>query len=95
MKITGLIQKTAVQRVVDAVLAPYTSFDAIASADSSASISRSQRVTPFRHRQAAMPSCDPAGAEPLSTAKPQVKPCDTIFGIPHVTELISEYRRAA
>jgi hypothetical protein len=27
-----------------------------------------------------LPSCDPAGAEPPTTAKPQIRPCDTIFG---------------
>ncbi|WP_275415323.1 MarR family winged helix-turn-helix transcriptional regulator [Planotetraspora silvatica] len=42
---------------------------------------RSSR-TPARRSStaAAEPSRDPAGAELLSTAKPQIKPCDTIFG---------------
>jgi hypothetical protein len=34
---------------------------------------------------AAEPSCDPAGAEPPTTAKAQIKLCDTIFGTHRVS----------
>jgi hypothetical protein len=42
---------------------------------------RSSRTPARRSSTAAVkPSHDPARAEPLSAAEPQIKPCDTIFG---------------
>ena len=52
-------------------------------------VARSSRISVKRSSTAAAePSCDPAGAEPSSTAKPQIKPCDTIFGTHRILDVL-------